>query len=110
MAKKNNLKSVRLSDEVLEYVENFEGIGFNQKFENLVFFCMKEEHQKSIQLQKLNEQIQKRLSIHNDLWKLENETFLVARELTSIQSSLKDLRQLIDKACMSARFESPDDD
>lgn len=46
MAKKTNMKSVRLSDEVLEYVENFEGNGFNQKFENLVLFCMKEEDQK----------------------------------------------------------------
>lgn len=30
MAKKTNMKSVRLSDEVLEYVESFEGDGFNQ--------------------------------------------------------------------------------
>lgn len=35
MAKKNNLKSVRLSDQVMDYVINFEGDGFNQKFENL---------------------------------------------------------------------------
>lgn len=40
MAKKTNLKSVRISDEVLTYIENFEGNGFNQKFENLVLFCM----------------------------------------------------------------------
>ena len=33
MAKKNNLKSVRLSDQVMDYVINFEGDGFNQKFE-----------------------------------------------------------------------------
>ena len=40
MAKKNNLKSIRLSDQVMDYVINFEGDGFNQKFENLVLFCM----------------------------------------------------------------------
>lgn len=33
---KNNLKSVRLSDDVLSIVESYEGNGFNQKFENLV--------------------------------------------------------------------------
>ena len=43
MAKKNNLKSVRLSDQVMDYVINFEGDGFNQKFENLVLFCMEQE-------------------------------------------------------------------
>lgn len=36
MAKKTNMKSVRLSDQVMDYVINFEGEGFNQKFENLV--------------------------------------------------------------------------
>ena len=29
MAKKNNLKSIRLSDQVMNYVINFEGDGFN---------------------------------------------------------------------------------
>lgn len=40
MSKKCNLKSVRLSNEVMDYVVNFQGEGFNQKFENLVLFCM----------------------------------------------------------------------
>ena len=43
MAKKNNFKSVRMSDQVMDYVINFEGDGFNQKFENLVLFCMEQE-------------------------------------------------------------------
>lgn len=46
MAKKNNLKSIRLSDQVMDYVINFEGDGFNQKFENLVLFCMEQEESK----------------------------------------------------------------
>lgn len=47
MAKKNNLKSIRLSDQVMDYVINFEGDGFNQKFENLVLFCMEQEESKN---------------------------------------------------------------
>lgn len=43
MGKKTNLKSIRLSDEIFDYVSNFEGSGFNQKFENLVLFCMRRE-------------------------------------------------------------------
>lgn len=41
---KNNMKCVRMSDEVLQIVENYNtGEGFNSKFENL---CI--EFQKSI--------------------------------------------------------------
>ena len=41
---KNHMKCVWMSEEVLNYVSNFEGGSFfNQKFENLVLFCMKEE-------------------------------------------------------------------
>ena len=46
MSKKNNLKSVRISDEVMQYILNFEGEGFNQKLENLVLYCMKEHVEK----------------------------------------------------------------
>lgn len=41
--KKSIMKSVRLTEEVYNYVDNFEGDGFNQKLENLVLFCMKKE-------------------------------------------------------------------
>ena len=41
--KKSIMKSVRLTEEVYDYVDNFEGEGFNQKLENLVLFCMKKE-------------------------------------------------------------------
>jgi hypothetical protein len=40
---KNNQKCVRMSDEVLGYVNGFPGEGFNRKFENLVLYVMKEE-------------------------------------------------------------------
>lgn len=53
MAKKNNLKSIRLSDEVMEYILSFEGNGFNQKLENLVLFCMKEESVKRAALSRI---------------------------------------------------------
>lgn len=57
MAKKNNLKSVRLSDQVMDYVINFEGDGFNQKFENLVLFCMEQEETKKQKIAFLDQQI-----------------------------------------------------
>ena len=57
MARKNNLKSVRLSDQVMDYVINFEGDGFNQKFENLVLFCMEQEETKKQKIAFLDQQI-----------------------------------------------------
>ena len=57
MAKKTNMKSVRLSDQVMDYVINFEGEGFNQKFENLVLFCMEQEESKKQRITLLDQQI-----------------------------------------------------
>lgn len=57
MAKKTNLKSVRLSNQVMDYVISFKGDGFNQKFENLVLFCMEQEEAKKQRLESLNQQI-----------------------------------------------------
>lgn len=41
--KKNNMKCVRLTDETLDYINNFHGEGFNQKFENIVELMSKRE-------------------------------------------------------------------
>lgn len=34
--RKSNAKSIRISDEVLAYIESAPGDGFNQKFENII--------------------------------------------------------------------------
>lgn len=59
--KKSNLKSVRISDEVMNFILDFEGDGFNQKFENLVLYFMKEEEAKKQKLSRLDAQIQKKI-------------------------------------------------
>lgn len=40
---KNILKSIRLSNEINKYIEEFEGKGFNEKFENIIIYAMKTE-------------------------------------------------------------------
>ena len=81
MSRKNNLKSVRLSDEVLEYVQNFEGDGFNQKFENLVLFCMKEEKSKRLLIQSLDKKINEQREILDKLSRLQRESDRAAQLL-----------------------------
>ena len=73
MAKKNNLKSVRLSDQVMDYVINFEGDGFNQKFENLVLFCMEQEETRKQKIAFLDQQIVKQYKKLDALRKISSE-------------------------------------
>lgn len=97
MAKKSNLKSVRLSDQVMDYVINFEGDGFNQKFENLVLFCMEQEEAKKKQLDSLDQQIQnayKKLEIIRDLSYQAGE---LRRVFTHVERQVNDFSALMDK-------------
>lgn len=95
MAKKTNMKSVRLSDEVLEYVENFEGNGFNQKFENLVLFCMKEEDQKRKRIKDLDYLIQLEFKKLNAVTALQRDARFTIQRLVSVQHDLEKLQTYV---------------
>lgn len=56
-AKKRNSKSIRLSDEILHYIESYEGNGFNEKFENIILFAMRSEPQRKQCLSRLDQEI-----------------------------------------------------
>lgn len=105
MAKKNNLKSVRLSDQVMDYVINFEGDGFNQKFENLVLFCMEQEETKKQKIAFLDQQIVKQYKKLDTLRQLTSEIGDVRRALTHLERQTNDLSDLMDKL-----LEDKDDD
>ena len=97
MAKKSNLKSVRLSDQVIDYVINFEGDGFNQKFENLVLFCMEQEETKKQRITLLDQQIAKQYKKLYALQQLSSEIGDVRRALTHLERQANDLSELMDK-------------
>lgn len=97
MAKKVNLKSVRLSDQVMDYVINFEGEGFNQKFENLVLFCMEQEESKKQRITLLDQQIAKQYKKLYALQQLSSEIGDVRRALTHLELQANDLSDLMDK-------------
>ena len=59
---KNISKSIRLSERVYDYIENFEGIGFNQKFENIILFAMERE----LQLQKRLTSLENMISVRSE--------------------------------------------
>lgn len=97
MAKKVNLKSVRLSDQVMDYVINFEGEGFNQKFENLVLFCMEQEESKKQRITLLDQQIVKQYKKLDVLQQISSEIGGVRRALTDLELKANYLSGLMDK-------------
>lgn len=97
MAKKNNLKSVRLSDQVMDYVINFEGEGFNQKFENLVLFCMEQEETRKQKIAFLDQQIVKQYKKLDTLRQLTSEIGDVRRALTHLERQANDLSELMNE-------------
>lgn len=97
MAKKVNLKSVRLSDRVMDYVINFEGEGFNQKFENLVLFCMEQEESKKQRITLLDQQIAKQYKKLDVLQQISSEIGGVRRALTDLELKANYLSGLMDK-------------
>lgn len=97
MAKKNNLKSVRLSDQVMDYVINFEGDGFNQKFENLVLFCMEQEETRKQKIAFLDQQIVKQYKKLDALRQLTSEIGDVRRALTHLERQANNFSELMDE-------------
>ena len=57
MATKGNLKSVRLSDDLIELIDRQVGDTFTAKLENLVTRCVWKLPQKEAEIQRLEEQI-----------------------------------------------------
>ena len=97
MAKKVNLKSVRLSDQVMDYVINFEGEGFNQKFENLVLFCMEQEESKKQRITLLDQQIAKQYKKLDVLQQISSKIGDVRMAPTNLEWKANDLSDLMDK-------------
>lgn len=97
MAKKTNMKSVRLSDQVMDYVINFEGEGFNQKFENLVLFCMEQEESKKQRITLLDQQIAKQYKKLYALQQISSKIGDVRRALTNLEWRANDLSDLMGK-------------
>lgn len=57
MAKKNNIRSIRFSDEMIEMIESQAGDSFTAKFEALVTRCMWELPRKEEELKGIQERI-----------------------------------------------------
>lgn len=99
MAKKNNIRSIRFSDEIIEMIESQVGETFTAKFESLVTRCMWElpaKQKELAQIQKQIDQERKNLRyIQDTKRKLETNLYMLESRSASIVSEinriLKDL-------------------
>ena len=57
MAIKNNIRSIRISDEIAELIDRQAGANFTEKWENLVTRCVWELPKKEQELERLNKRI-----------------------------------------------------
>lgn len=60
MAQKNNIRSIRFSDELAELIDRQAGQNFTEKFENLVTRCVWELPGKEAELKRLEKEISRR--------------------------------------------------
>lgn len=67
MAQKNNIRSIRFSDEMAELIDRQVGRTFTEKFENLVTRCVWELPMKQAELERLEKEIQRRRKLLRDL-------------------------------------------
>lgn len=56
MATKNNIRSIRFTDELADLIDRQQGKNFQQKFENLITRCAFELPEKEAEIARLNEQ------------------------------------------------------
>jgi len=71
VAQKNNIRSIRFSDELAELIDRQVGHTFTEKFENLVTRCVWELPEKERQLKKIQEEINQE---HERLFNLQKAT------------------------------------
>ena len=86
MAQKNNIRSIRFSDELAELIDRQAGRTFTEKFENLITRCVWELPQKEEELRRVQEQIDRE---RQRLYDLRHATM----ELRQLEGNIKNAQR-----------------
>ena len=89
MAQKNNIRSIRFSDELAELIDRQVGRTFTEKFETLVTRCVWELPQKEEQLKRIQEQISRERQRLCDLQKATEQLRMLEKDIQSAQYYFK---------------------
>jgi len=82
---KNNIRSIRFSDELAELIDRQVGHTFTEKFENLVTRCVWELPRKEQQLKKIQEEIKQEQERLYNLQRATEELRMLERDIKSAQ-------------------------
>ena len=85
MAQKNNIRSIRFSDELADLIDRQAGRTFTEKFENLITRCVWELPQKEEQLKRIQEQIKQERRRLYDLQRATEQLRLLEQDIKNAQ-------------------------
>ena len=85
--KKSNLKSIRLSDKVLGYINGYRGNGFNEKFENIILDAMESEDKRIVTLAKYDMEIEEK----------KHKYYKMCEQLRQLQPSVQVCINMVDR-------------
>ena len=98
MATKNNTKTFRLSDEMLDLIERQVGNNLSEKFENLITRCVWELPQKETELKQIQHHIQEK---KDELDELCRSCRKLKQNLQRINSQFNSLERVLDQELKS---------
>lgn len=85
MAAKNNIRSIRFSDELAALIDQQVGDTFTQKFENLVTRCVWELPQKEEQLARIQADIQRERDRLDNLQRATEQLRMLEKDIQNAQ-------------------------
>lgn len=95
MATKNNIRSIRFTDELADLIDRQQGKNFQQKFENLITRCVFELPQREKELKHVEERKARALE---QAWELEEKVRTIRSSLNDIQVKAALLSAVFDKS------------
>lgn len=95
MAKKTNIRSIRITDEILEVIEAQAGENFTQKYEALIRRCIFELPATERRLEQLNQEIYEK---RQQLGRLSQKAEAFAAALQNAERDLQSMSRAIAKA------------
>lgn len=102
MAQKNNIRSIRFSDEMAELIDQQVGHTFTQKFENLITKCVWELPMKEAALANLEEQIRRK---QNMLAEADSRYARMLNHLRDLEPKLETLEYAVARAITDWKVE-----
>lgn len=94
MAAKNNIRSMRFSDEMIQLIDQQIGDTFTQKFESLVTQCVWELPNKKAELKRIDSQIIKK---KQDWLKLTQQVECMRSTVSELQAGLTRIHTVMDR-------------